>query len=180
LLLSSQSDGIETQVGIVSFGSKTCGELPGVYTRISSVYEWIKESVCEVSSNPPDHFQCTTQHPTSAPTNESADFDESVGTASPTKLPKSVSPSMLSTFSPSYTPSVQRVPSKEPKKKVVSKSPSMDRSNLPANAVAKGVSKTPDSSSSGPKPFMGAEFPLSLTHAMISFASVAIIFWDTF
>ena len=30
----------DVQVGIVSFGSKTCGKYPGVYTRVSSVLQF--------------------------------------------------------------------------------------------------------------------------------------------
>jgi Secreted trypsin-like serine protease len=48
----------DIQVGIVSFGSKVCGMFPGVYTRISSVFDWIRERVCALSKNPPNYFRC--------------------------------------------------------------------------------------------------------------------------
>ena len=31
----------------------------GVYTRISSYYEWVRQQVCEKSSYPPASFQCS-------------------------------------------------------------------------------------------------------------------------
>jgi len=52
------SMGKDVQVGIVSFGAEMCGIYPGVYTRISSVYGWIKQRVCELSTDAPDYFRC--------------------------------------------------------------------------------------------------------------------------
>jgi len=45
----------KSQVGIVSFG-RGCGDIkyPGVYTRISTYNEWIRDRVCELSVVPPD------------------------------------------------------------------------------------------------------------------------------
>lgn len=56
------------QVGIVSFGSRTCGAFPGVYTRISSVFDWIRERVCILSNNAPNYFRCDDFVPTTVPT----------------------------------------------------------------------------------------------------------------
>mmetsp|Transcript_31065 Transcript_31065/g.66121 ORF Transcript_31065/g.66121 Transcript_31065/m.66121 type:complete len:365 (-) Transcript_31065:165-1259(-) len=49
----------DVQVGVVSWGP--CGsnrQLPGVYARLSSQYEWIAQEVCKWSSNPPSSFDC--------------------------------------------------------------------------------------------------------------------------
>lgn len=40
------TDGSWYQVGIVSFGTKQCGKgTPGVYTRVTSHLDWIKENL---------------------------------------------------------------------------------------------------------------------------------------
>lgn len=54
------------QVGITSWGFG-CGDdaFPGVYSRISHQYEWVRMTVCELSVNPPDYFECDA--PTLAP-----------------------------------------------------------------------------------------------------------------
>jgi trypsin len=46
-------------VGAVSWGVG-CGlpDFPGVYARISPSYSWIKNEVCNQSSNPPAYFLC--------------------------------------------------------------------------------------------------------------------------
>lgn len=47
----------DVQIGIVSWG-RGCAVYPGVYSRISYVYDWIRESVCIMSTAPPDVFEC--------------------------------------------------------------------------------------------------------------------------
>jgi hypothetical protein len=53
------------QVGIISWGIG-CGreEFPGVYSRISRGYPWIKRQVCENSKNPPLSFDCASSSST--------------------------------------------------------------------------------------------------------------------
>ncbi|KAL3941548.1 MAG: hypothetical protein SGARI_000563 [Bacillariaceae sp.] len=47
------------QVGITSWGYG-CGDndFPGVYSRVSHQYHWIRMNVCENSIDPPDSFEC--------------------------------------------------------------------------------------------------------------------------
>merc|ERR1712008_563886 len=51
-------------------------DFPGVYARVSSFYDWIRDEVCKTSAYPPAEFECdnlptgsptTTQAPTTTP-----------------------------------------------------------------------------------------------------------------
>ena len=44
-------------VGMISWG-RGCKVLPGVYARVSSQYNWIRDTVCEHSVAPPEYFDC--------------------------------------------------------------------------------------------------------------------------
>eukprot|EP00580_Thalassiosira_gravida_P004741 CAMPEP_0201654978 /NCGR_PEP_ID=MMETSP0493-20130528/45777_1 /ASSEMBLY_ACC=CAM_ASM_000838 /TAXON_ID=420259 /ORGANISM="Thalassiosira gravida, Strain GMp14c1" /LENGTH=75 /DNA_ID=CAMNT_0048131553 /DNA_START=513 /DNA_END=737 /DNA_ORIENTATION=- len=57
---------------------------PGVYARVSSAYEWIREEVCSRSSDPPSSFDCT---PVIAEQNYASEVSaRAVPTLSPTKI----------------------------------------------------------------------------------------------
>mmetsp|Transcript_26165 Transcript_26165/g.52819 ORF Transcript_26165/g.52819 Transcript_26165/m.52819 type:complete len:581 (+) Transcript_26165:90-1832(+) len=60
LLIGDDDDGADdVQVGIVSWLLGDCnkGE-PGMYARVSTVYDWIERSVCRHSGNVPEWFDC--------------------------------------------------------------------------------------------------------------------------
>jgi secreted trypsin-like serine protease len=44
-------------VGVISWG-RGCGVLPGVYSRVSKAYPWIRAHVCWASESPPSSFAC--------------------------------------------------------------------------------------------------------------------------
>ncbi|KAL3794481.1 hypothetical protein HJC23_013954 [Cyclotella cryptica] len=75
-------DGADTiLVGVVSWGVG-CGlpDFPGVYARISKSYSWIKNEVCNQSSNPPAYFLCgvtsSSDKWSSTPTSEDGEATE--------------------------------------------------------------------------------------------------------
>lgn len=57
LIVKGGREGQDIQVGIVSWG-RGCALYPGVYSRVSKGYSWIRENVCKLSVDPPAYFNC--------------------------------------------------------------------------------------------------------------------------
>jgi secreted trypsin-like serine protease len=70
-LVLKSTQGADVQVGVVSWGYG-CGheDFPGVYARVSSAYDWIREATCRRSVSPPADFDCDNLKlsPTASPT----------------------------------------------------------------------------------------------------------------
>lgn len=57
LVIEGKSEGYDLLVGLVSWG-RGCAIYPGVYSRISAAYDWIRQEICYMSVDPPTYLNC--------------------------------------------------------------------------------------------------------------------------
>lgn len=79
LIHEGAKTGEDIQMGLVSWG-RGCGKHPGVYTRISEVFPWIRKEICWYSLDPPAYLNCGvdevgTTNPTAVPTPQVSTLD---------------------------------------------------------------------------------------------------------
>lgn len=124
--MEGASDEFDVLVGLVSWG-RGCALYPGVYSRISSGYGWIRSEVCYRSVNPPSYMGCQPEerdpvyidvvddviYPTLSPTTK-----ETVAVTVSPVSPKPVSPKPVSatpiTVTPRTTAPTTRLPTQFP------------------------------------------------------------------
>ena len=59
MILEGSNLNNDVLVGVVSWG-RGCALYPGVYSRVSMGFNWIRSEVCYKSLNPPDYLNCQT------------------------------------------------------------------------------------------------------------------------
>ena len=175
LILRGSSPNDDVQVGVTSWGVDCAGAIPGVYNRLSYVYQWIEDLTCLHSDSPPEYLNCApsaapsgvpsrTPSLSMAPSRTPSLFPS----GSPSRTP-SVMPSTLPTAShrPSEYPSVSGVPSNFP---TASHSPSEPPSNLPTATASHSPSEYPSESDNS------VSLAPRLHLLMMSLASTSFIF----
>jgi trypsin len=58
LIIEGEKEGLDVLVGLVSWG-RGCAIYPGVYSRISSGFDWIRKQICYAAVDPPRYLECT-------------------------------------------------------------------------------------------------------------------------
>ena len=160
-------------VGVVSWGIG-CGVMPGVYSRASMGYDWIRSTVCEKSKYPPTRLCAgltlkpstshpTTHKPTDTPTQSPSATPSTMPTTksptthkptdSPTQLPSATPSTMPSTKGPTThkpTDSPNQSPSATPSTMPKSKSPTTDKPSDSPTTMPKSTPSTESPTKSKP------------------------------
>ena len=70
LIVPGSSASQDILIGVTSWGIGCATRVfPGVFARVSRAYDWIAETVCETSTNPPG-YMCETPEPSAKPSRE--------------------------------------------------------------------------------------------------------------
>jgi hypothetical protein len=137
LLALGKSAEEDILVGTVSWGAEPCGELPGVFQRMSESSKWIKDTVCVNSIDAPTGY-CPSPAPSFSPApSVSPTIAPTLSpSGSPSMTPSTSVPSSAPSSLPSYSPSV--IPSEAP-----SRMPSQSPSVIPSDAPSLVPSQSP-------------------------------------
>ncbi|KAL3778872.1 hypothetical protein HJC23_005979 [Cyclotella cryptica] len=114
---SCQGDsGTDTLIGIVSWGiGCATNQYPGVYSRVSNGYDWIKTNVCSLSAFPPNDL-CGSSNFTNRPTNKPT-------TKPPTNKPTTKPPTNKPTTKPPTNKPTTKPPTNNPTTKTPTNKP---------------------------------------------------------
>jgi secreted trypsin-like serine protease len=111
LIVAGNSPEGDRQVGLVSWG-RGCAVYPGVYSRVSSGFDWIRSQVCRLSINPPSYFECNgaengqTSTETSIPEGATSAADPIFAQAGESSIGLNNDPDTKSTLTPGHTNSM--------------------------------------------------------------------------
>mmetsp|Transcript_12587 Transcript_12587/g.28835 ORF Transcript_12587/g.28835 Transcript_12587/m.28835 type:complete len:413 (+) Transcript_12587:225-1463(+) len=146
LIIKGDSPEEDVQIGVVSWGIG-CAYLPGVFSRTSSAYDWIRTVVCEDSAEPPMSLCDTERMPSTAPSSSSSPSGMPSLSTEPSMAPTggpSSEPSGSPSVAPSVYPTLTIKPSATPSE-VPSLAPSSwpTRSSLPSASPRPSVSQAP-------------------------------------